>query len=130
MNNLIADILRSLHFNPSLSSALMVVDYILCTTLISPGEEEEILVHIVDINQLLRKDWHLVFDDEIVALALEGKVKTKTGEVVNKGVAVTHKQLCNKRASLYREMEPSLCDIAEGIRPKLLVTTSELTASV
>jgi hypothetical protein len=124
MNNLIADILRSLPNGTTLSTALMVADYILCTTPVSPSEEGEVLTHVLDINQLLGKDWHPVFNNEIVSLALEGKVKAKTGELVDKGVAVTHKQLCSKRAAIYGEKEPSIVTMADSVRSSLLAAAA------
>ncbi len=129
MNNLIADILLSLPNGTTLSTALMVVDYILCTTPVSPGEEAEVLTHVLDINQLLGRDWHPVFSNETISLALQGKVKNKAGELVDKGVAVTHKQLCSKRAATYAEKEPSIITTADTLRGSLLTTTGLPSAS-
>lgn len=98
--------------NIDMERALMVIDYILCTVPIVPGEEVEVLRQVLAITKLLRKDWHQVFEEGVLLLAIEGKVP---GGGVDRGVAVTHKGLCKKRASLYREKEPSIAAMGDSI---------------
>jgi hypothetical protein len=119
MNNLIADVLRALPAGTNLTTALMVIDYILCTTPVAVGEEGEVLTHVLDITKLLRLDWGPVFAPDIVALALMGQVPTATGNV-DKGIATTHKGICKKRASLYNEKEAGICTMAETVRATFL----------
>jgi len=93
---------------------IMVIDYILCTIPVAPGEEVEVLQQVLATTRLLHKDWHPVFNEKTVAMAIEGRV----GDTV-RGTAVTHRGLCTKRAALYREKEPSIVAVGDTIRANL-----------
>lgn len=123
MNTLVIDILRELD-NDKFTYTLKVVDYIFCTTPVEPGEEVEVLRLLLSITKYLNLDWHPVFSVELVSLACEGKIPgTGGGEPIDKPVAIIHKGLCKKRAAFYKEKEPSIIDMADTIRPRLLTTT-------
>jgi hypothetical protein len=119
MNKLMADVMAVLPPGTNLITTLMVIDYVVCTTPISPGEEVEVLTVLLELSKLLGLVWGPAFDSETVAMAIEGKVPSKGGGVVDKGVSTTHRMLCSKRAALYRENQPSICDMADTVRPML-----------
>ena len=101
--------------------ALMVVDYILCNIPVAPGEEVEVLRQVLATTRLLRKDWHQVFDEGVVLLAIEGKVPGEGGGI-EKGVAITHKGLCKRRVAIYREREPTIVAIGDSILSNITPT--------
>lgn len=123
MNKLIADVFLSLEGN-TIPITIMVIDYILCTITVAEGEEREVLKHIQGINTSLGitvQEWHSVFTNEMISLAMDGKVKVpKTGEILDKGIAFTYKGLCGKRAALYKEKRPDIVTMAGNILPNLL----------
>lgn len=122
MNKLMMDVMGALPPGTNLTTTLMVVDYVVCTTPISPGEEVEVLTVLLELSLLLQaalRHWGPAFDHEKVTLAIEGKVPGKDGTLIDKGVAATHRMLCSKRAALYKENQPSICNIADTVRPML-----------
>lgn len=122
MNKLMMDVMGGLPAGTNLTTTLMVIDYIVCTTPISPGEEVEVLTTLLELSLLLQaalRDWGPAFDHEKVALAIEGKVPGKDGTLIDKGVAATHRMLCSKRAALYRENQSRISDMADSVRPTL-----------
>lgn len=120
MNKLMMPVMEALPPGTNLTTTLMVIDYVVCTTPISQGEEVEVLTVLLELSYLLRLDWHSVFDPSVVNLAIEGKTPpTNDSDPKVIGVLKTHKALCNKRAALYKENQPSICDMADSIRPML-----------
>ena len=118
MNKLMMDVMGALPAGTDLTTTLMVIDYIVCTTTISPGEEVEVLGVLLELSTLLNIAWGPAFHRDNVALAVEGKIPGKDG-VVDKGVQATHRMLCSKRAVLYKENQPPICDMADTVRPML-----------
>lgn len=120
MNKLMVDVMAALPPGTNLTTTLMVIDYTVCTTPISPGEEVGVLTVLVELSTLLRLDWHAVFDPSVVMLAVDGKTPpTNDGNPKVVGVVKTHSRLCDKRAALYKEKLPPICDMADTVRPML-----------
>jgi hypothetical protein len=117
------DLMTALPPGTNLTTTLMVIDYVVCTTPISPGEEVEVLTVLLEVTLLLQaalRDWGPAFDHEKVALAIEGKVPGKDGTLIDKGVAITHRMLCSKRAALYKKNQSRISDMGDTVRPILL----------
>lgn len=119
MNKIMMDVMGALPPGTDLTTTLMVIDYIVSSTPISSGEEVEVLTVLLELSTLLGISWGPAFDTEKVTLAIEGKVPGKDGTLIDKGVATTHRMLSSKRVALYKENKPSICDMADSVRPIL-----------
>lgn len=124
MNRLLIDVLKAVDPD-NYTTTLKVIDYVLCTTSVTEGEEVEVLKLLVYITKLLELDWHPVFDVGVVSLASDGKAPGRDGVPIDKPIPTLLKVLCGKRATLYREKEPSISGIGDSIRSSLLSTTPQ-----
>ena len=105
----------------NMRDTVMVIDYLLCTITVSKGEEVAVLRALLDIVRTCPKDWHpTVFNPDVIALAIEGKVPTKDGGTKAADIADICTRVRSKRAALYLEHHPTICDVAEGIRKAVL----------